>query len=88
MIDVKINYKSKYANNWKCRLCGTVEESYSHLFTCKEGYGDDIKEINEGLKGLDPNCIFEENTEDFKRVAQCISKILEIQEENLTRKKQ
>ena len=87
MIDVKTNYKSKYANNWKCRLCGTEEESYSHLFTCKE-YGDDIKEINEGLKGLDPNCIFGENTEDFKRVAQCISKILEIREENPSRKKQ
>ena len=80
MIDVKMNYKSKYANNWKCRLCGTEEES----FTYKE-YGDDIKKINEGLKGLDPNCIFGENTEDFKRVAQCISKILEIREENLTR---
>ena len=64
MIDVKVNYKSKYANNWKCRLCGTDEEGYSHLFTCKE-YGDDIKEINEGLKGLDPNCIFGENTEDL-----------------------
>ena len=47
MIDVKMNYKSKYVNNWKCRLCGTEEESYSHLFTRKE-YGDDIKEITEG----------------------------------------
>ena len=36
MIDMRMNYKSKYVNNWKCRLCGTEEESYSHLFTCKE----------------------------------------------------
>ena len=92
MTDVKINYKSKYAKNWKCRLCGTEEESYSHLFTCKE-YGDDIKEMNEGLKALkalkalDPNCVFGENTEDVKRVALCISEILEIREQNLTRKK-
>ena len=47
-----------------------------------------MKEINEGLKGLDPNCIFGENTEDFKRLVQCISKILEIREENLAKKKQ
>ena len=57
MIYVKINYKSKYVNNWKCRLCGTEEESYSHLFTSKE-YGEDSKEIAEGLKGMDANCIF------------------------------
>ena len=87
MIDVTMNYKSKYVNTWKCRLCGTEEESYNHLFTCKD-YGEDIKEITEGFKGLDPNCIFGKNTKDFKRVAQCISKVLEIQEENLTRKKQ
>ena len=74
-------------NNWKCRLCDTEEESYSHLFTCKE-YGEDIKEITKGLNGLDMNCIFRENTEDFKRVAQCISKVLEIWQENCTRKKQ
>ena len=34
--------------NWKCSLFGTEEESYSHLFICKE-YGEDIKEITEGL---------------------------------------
>ena len=87
MIDVKMNYKSKYVNNWKCRLCGTEEESYSHLFTCKE-YGEEIQKITEGLKELDQNCIFVENTENFKRAAQCISKVLEIREENLSRKKQ
>ena len=87
MIDMKMNYKSKYVNNWKCILCGTEEESYSHLFRCKE-YGEDIKEITEGLNGLDPNCISGENTEDFNRVAQCISKALEIREKNLTREKQ
>ena len=87
MIDVKMNYKSKYVANWKCRLSGTKEESYSHLFICKE-YGEDIKEITEGLNGLDPNCIFGENTEDLNRVAQCTSKVLEIRGENLTRKKQ
>ena len=87
MINVKMNYKSKYVNNWKCRLCGTEKESYSHLFTCKE-YGEDIKEITEGLDGLDPNCIFGENTEDLNRVAQCISKVSEIREENLTRERQ
>ena len=74
MIDVKMNYKSKYVNNWKCRLCGTEEESSSHRFTCKE-YREDIKEITKGLKGLDPNCIFGENTKDFERVAQRISKV-------------
>ena len=87
MIDVKVNYKSKYVNNWKCRLCGTEEESYSHLFTRKE-YGEDTKEITEGLNGLDPNCIFGENTENFNRVTQCISKVLQIQEEKLTKEKQ
>ena len=86
MIDMKMNYQSKYVNNWKCRLCGTEEESYSHLFTCKE-YGEDNKDITEGLNGLDPNCIFGENTKDSNRVAQCISKELQIQE-NLTREKQ
>ena len=44
MIGINMNYKSKYANNWKCRLCDTEEESYSHLFTCME-YGDDVKEL-------------------------------------------
>ena len=87
MIDMKMNYKAKYVNNWKYRLCSTEKESYSHLLTCKE-YGEDIKEIIEGLRRLDTNCIFGENTEHFKRVAQCISNVLEILEENLTRKKQ
>ena len=77
-------------NNWKCRLCSTEEESYSHLFTCtsKYPYGEDIKEITKRLNGLDPHCIFGENTENFNRVAQCISKVLEIREEKLAKEKQ
>ena len=86
MIDVKMDYKSKCVNNWKCRLCGTDEEN-CHFFTCKE-YEEDIKEVTDGLNGLEPNCIFGENTEDLNRVAQSISKVLKIPEENLTRQKQ
>ena len=59
IIDVKMNYKLKYVNNWKCRLCSTEEECYSHIFTCKE-YGEDIKDTTKELNGLDPNCIFGE----------------------------
>ena len=53
MIDVRMNYKSKYVNNWKCTFRGTEEESYIHLFTCTE-YGENIKEVTEGLNGTGP----------------------------------
>ena len=58
LLELGMNYKSKYVNNWKCRLYSTEEESYSHLFTCEE-YGEDIEEITKGLNELDPNCIFQ-----------------------------
>ena len=86
MVDVKMNYKSKYVKNWKCRLCGTEEESYSHLFTCKK-YGEDIKEVTKGLRDWTRTVYLEKTQKDLERVAHCISEVLEIREENLTRRK-
>ena len=36
LIDVKTNFKKKYSNNLKCRLCSSPEESQAHLIECSE----------------------------------------------------
>ena len=34
MVDVKMNYKGKYVDQW-CVMCKTEEETTEHLFRCK-----------------------------------------------------
>ena len=43
MIDVKTNFKSKYADDMTCRICGLEEETFDHLFRCDK-YKSKVKE--------------------------------------------
>ena len=36
MIDVKRNFKSKHVDDMTCRLCGSEEETFDHLFRCNK----------------------------------------------------
>ena len=42
LVDVKTNFKSKYKENLKCRLCDYPEESQSHLVECEEIISNDL----------------------------------------------
>ena len=51
LINVKINFKEKYKNDLKCRLCAVAEESQQHLVECSEILRDsDIKNSLDGFK--------------------------------------
>ena len=48
--DVKTNFKKKYSNNLKCRLCSCPEESQAHLIECNELMDD--KEVKTAIEGF------------------------------------
>ena len=37
MLDIKTNFKNKYANVLKCPLCLGRSETFSHIFICPSG---------------------------------------------------
>ena len=37
MLDIKANFKNKYANVLKCPLCLGSSETFSHIFICPSG---------------------------------------------------
>ena len=37
MLDIKVNFKNKYANVLKCPLCLGSSETFSHIFMCQPG---------------------------------------------------
>ena len=37
MLDIKMNYKNKYRNNFECPFCLEENETFDHLFTCSDG---------------------------------------------------
>ena len=37
MLDIKANFKNKYANVLKCLLCMGSSETFSHIFICPSG---------------------------------------------------
>ena len=37
MLDIKVNFKNKYANVLKCPLCLCSSETFSHIFICPSG---------------------------------------------------
>ena len=59
LIDVKTNFKGKYKDNLKCRLCDNPEESQPHLVECSEIVSND--EVKNALEGFSYNDIFTTN---------------------------
>ena len=37
MLDIKANFKNKYANALKCPLCMGSSKTFSHIFICPSG---------------------------------------------------
>ena len=59
LIDVKTNFKRKYKDDLKCRLCQNPEESQPHLVVCREIVSDE--EVNNTLEGFSYNDVFSTN---------------------------
>ena len=71
MNDVKVNFKSKYKNNMKCRICKLEDEDFRHLFECV-GYRDKLNLDDDS----DPEWI---NGNNLKRIETVTKKIIEIE---------
>ena len=80
MIDVKTNFKSKYADDMVCRLCGLEEETFDHLFRCNK-YKSKVKETLDDK--FDTKWIYGSNIEQMELAAHTVEKILKIREETI-----
>ena len=81
MFDVKMNFRKKYGDDMKCRLCKETDESQSHLFSCTEVLID--KHIKNSLEGNTYNNLFSTNLDTqahmlyvFQRILKLRSRIL------------
>ena len=81
LIDVKLNFRKKYGDDLKCRLCREPEESQSHLFSCTEVLND--KHSKNSLEGYTYNDLFSTNLDTqahmlyvFQRILKLRSRIL------------
>ena len=70
MIKVKGNYKNGH-QNLNCRLCGTDEETQTHILEeCHVMHPDETNKVSR-------HQLFDENTDALRLTAQKIDKILE-----------
>ena len=74
MIDVKTNFKSKYADDMTCRI-DLEEETLDHLFRCDK-YKSKIKETLDDK--FDPKWMYGGNIEQMELIALTVEKILKI----------
>ena len=76
MIDVKMNFRKKYGDDLKCRLCKETEESQSHLFSCTEVLID--KHIKNFLEGSTYNDLFSTNLDTQAHMLHVFQRILKL----------
>ena len=71
MIDMKANFRNKYANVLKCPLCLGSSETFSHISVCPSGLwfpkvlgGFKLESLNKPIQ-----CPFEEIRKTFRKVS-------------------
>ena len=74
LIDVKANYRTKFKEDMKCRLCKADEESQPHLFSCIEILSD--KTVKDAIEGYTYNNIFSNNLKMQEQMISIWHKIL------------
>ena len=86
LIDVKVNFKKKYNDDLKCRLCKLSDESQPHLLNCPVVLNDN--HIKSALEGYTYNQLYSSNLDTqvhmlhvFQRILKLRSKILKSQTE-------
>ena len=86
LIDVKVNFRKKYNDDLKCRLCKLSDESQPHLLNCYVVLNDN--HIKSALEGYTYNQLYSSNLDTqvhmlhvFQRILKLRSKILKSQTE-------